>query len=103
MSAVAAAAQPPGRRRRTPAPPHRHDPLPDEPADWNGRQMCSGPQGCGLLGKAGDARHPDGAPPLAVARLAASLAAARLSAASGDVRERDLAIRRRFEPGETDD
>ena len=95
------AAQPPGRRRRT-EPPHQHDPRPGEVADWNDRTRCAG---CGLLGKAGDARHPAGALALADARrvAAAGNASRRLSAVAGDVHARDLAIRRRFDPGDGDD
>ena len=97
---VTATAAPPPDRRRRPEPPHQHDPRPGEPADWNGRQVCNGPEGCGLLGKRGDPRHPVAAPPLAEARRAAGAAGnarKRVVTAPADVAERDRAIRRRFD------
>lgn len=84
-------------RQTVDVPPHRHDPLPDEPADWQGWQVCSGRDGCGLLGAPGDPRHPAGAPALSVARQLAAL-----DRVPADVRERDQAMRRWVETGDDD-
>ncbi|MCT2276337.1 hypothetical protein M3G91_01770 [Micromonospora chalcea] len=81
------------RRRASTVPPHRHDPLPGEPADVLERQVCSGPEGCGLLGKPGDVHHPVGGEPLSVARARARSGRARPSAYLQEAaRERDAAI-----------
>jgi hypothetical protein len=61
--------------------PHQHNPDPDIPADHRGHQRCST---CGLMGRQGDAHHPN-SPPLPVAR---PLTAEQRAAA----RDRDAAI-----------